>query len=421
MTINPFNAGTTNKYGRLLNFTQTVKIGIAATGNTTNDITAFRIVCSPSSSSITSATATVAINTAANIDVDADICVLDSTRAVAVYTDAAGGAIYAQVLSGLDTTLTLNTEATVAAASNDRCAVVQVSGTEVLVIYTDGSDNIVATSLTIDGLNAITVGATQTLLSDANVLQVRWAERFASTTAHCVAFYDSTNTISYVLAFTYSGGSYSIGSATSVVSSLVRPSMASMSDTAMIYVGSARSHGITRSGTTLTVGSNTAIGAGNFMYVARMGKGNAVVAWRNAVADVRYQAVDMDTTSRAITLLGSAGSIDTTGGDDFIPMIVKLSPTRAVVFRDGTVSNDEKVVVAEWSTNFDQFLGIAAASGATATSLLVVEAGESDDVTSGTDGTTAYLDGGGGLTTTALGGSVKIGVFTGTTTISVKG
>lgn len=417
LTINPYSPGTTNKNGRFISISSTIKLLITATGNTTNDITASRIVCSPSSSSVTSATATVAVNTTADITVDADGCALTSTTAFVVYTNAGGGGIFAKVLSDLDTTVTANVEVTVAAACNDRCAVVPVSATEVIVIYTNATDDVVATSCTISG-TTVTVGATQTLLADANTYRVRWAERFESTTAYCVALFDVTNTISYALAFTYSAGVYAIGSATTVVTTTTIPSLASMSDSSILFVGSGRSYGITRSGTTLTVGANTAVGTGNFMYVTRMGKGNAAVFWRQAAADIRYQVMDLNGTT--VTLLGSAGTVDTTGGDDFLPMGVRLSPTRALVFRDGTISTDEKVAVIDWSSNFSSTIGIAATNAASGASLLVVQSGESDDITGGVDGATAYVDAGGGLTSSALGGSVKMGVFTGATTIVVQ-
>lgn len=421
LTINTFTPGTTTKYGRFIDVSSTVKFLVLSTRNATNDTTIARIVCSPSSSSVTSATPSVAINTTANIDNYSDGCLYTANKVCTAYTDGGGGALYGKVVSALDTTMTLNTEQTIAAACNEDCTIVPVSATEVLYIYTDASDNIVATSCTIDATtNAITVGATQTLLSDANVLQVRWAERFESTTKYCISFYDSTNTISYVMAFTYSAGSYSIGTPTSVVAAIMRTSMASMGTNAMVLVGSGRSYGILASGTTLTVSSNTAIGAGNWMYVTKMGKGNAVVSWRAAASTPTYQAIDMDTTSGAITLLGSSGNQDTTGGDDIIPIMVRLSPTRSIIFRDGTVNNDFKVEVIDWSSNFSASIGIAAASAASAASLLVVQAGESDDITDGVDGTAAYIDAGGDLTTTALGGSVKMGVYTGTTTIVVQ-
>ena len=422
LTINPYNAGTTNKPGRFVDVSDTVKLLLTATGNTTNDITASRIVCSPLSSSITSATANTAINTAANITADCDGCLFDTNKVFAVYTNAAGGPIYAKVLSGLDSGTTLNAEATVAAVCNNRCAVVPVTSTEVLVIYTDVNDNIVATSCTINaGTNAITVGATTTILSDADVLEVRWAERFESTTAYCITFYDSSAGITYVIAFTYTGGVLTPGTQASVVSALMRSSMASMGDNSMLLVGSTRSYGITRSGTALSVTANTAVGAGNFMYVCRMGKGNAVVTWRQAAGDIRYQAMDMDTVNGALTLLGSAGTETTTAGDDFLPMMVRLSPSRSIIFRDGTVANDEKINTIDWSNNYDQFLGVAAAAAISAASDLLVEGGDSDDITGGVDGTTAYADAGGGRTTLALGGTFRVGVYTGTANLNVKG
>lgn len=421
--FNPITANNTTKRGRFIDVSSTVKLALVASGNATNDITATRVVCSPLSATITSATLTVDVNTTANISGDMDGTLYTTNKVCVAYTNAAGGGIYAKVLSDLDTTVTLNTEATVAAVSNDRCAVVSVSSTEVLVIYTDVNDNIVSTSLAINAsTNAITVGVTQTLLSDANVLQVRWAEQFGTTSTYGINFYDSTNTTTYVMAFTYAAAVYSsIGTPVSVVAALTRMSMASMSDTAMIMAGSQRSHGMTRSGTTLTVGSNTAIGAGNFHYVTRMGKGNAVVAWRQAAGDIRYQAVDMDTTSRAITLLGSAGTVDTTAGEDNTPMIVKLSPTRIVIWRDNTTNNEMAVATITLSTNFGTIIGFASAAAATATTLIVVQAGTSDDVTGLTTSTEYFADAGGGLTTTALGGSKHVGVTVDSTTeISVQ-
>lgn len=415
--------------GAFLSISSTVKLMLFASDNATDEIAAIRVVGSPSSSSITSATRTASINTAPAQE-DVDGCALTATTAVAGYVTFAGG-IGLKVLSDLDTGLTQNTEYA-ADNTNHRIAILPVSATEFFVIYTDtASDNIIMKPYTVSGVTiSATAGGAQTILADANVLQVRSAKRFGDTTAYCVYFYDSTNTISYVIAFTYAGAdaAVSVGSKVQVAAANTVGSLAPSDDTHMVIGYSSTTsvigNGISRSGTTLTVGgSPTTIdtveagASGTFVDVLRMGKGNHIFSWMSnagATEVHEWQATDLNGTT--IAALGSSGTVTTSGGDEIAPVQVKLAPSRSIVFRDTTATPEFGVAVIDWSNNFNEKFGIATAAANSGASILAIQGGTSDDVTGLTVSTAYYVDAGGGLTTSALGGTVRFGQTVDSTT-----
>lgn len=393
-----------------------------------------QIAISPTSSTITSVTSNTLDNTT-TAAVGSDAVMVNSTDAVVCW--GSGSAVRARYVQSIDATVTLGTSISIGAFAA-RPSVVKVSATEVLVIYQNGND-IKATSVSISG-TTLTAGSTYTILANGNTNVPKFAERFGTSTAYCVYFTDTTNTKSYVMAFTFSGTTLTAGtplefqpagfSAVSIgyLCNTTSSQMALFSN-ASNGAGGQRYEISTfnLSGTTLSLGVTSTIEnfAGttttiNF-NVSLTKISNYTYALGYSDSTTTTVALLLRLVSNTFTILGSELTHTGITATTAIPNIFcYYSPTRALMVGTSSASPNGFAKTVDYTTNYSGTIGVITSAAAISTSALTILNGENTSVTGLTVGTEYYADLDGALTTAALGGTKRIGVANDTTKIIVQ-
>lgn len=401
---------------KMIELSSTVKLYWLVDSSEANAVDIVGVLCSPTSSTVT-------LSATEFTSGDMDICKLTSTLAFLAYERA--GSIHMRTLSvDASAVPTANAEVTIAVGTEPW--VVRVSDTEAIVFYTDTNSDAIALQVTIAG-TVPTAGTSNTVATHAaDVYTTMAVERFTTSTDTYIFYYrDTTNSIAYVKAATYSGGTLTFGSAVDINESGVFPTkgvfgQVDSTTMAMFHERSSfiRGRVITVSGTTLTVnaGSNVvALGAASYpITCGALGTYLFVLGYRRTAAIAELKLVEVDGTS--ITAVGTVGDVSQALGESFAPAAVYLSPSRIVVARDDENNLEGCVQTIDMTTNYSSRLGVAPSQIAKSAAGTIVFNGYVSGLSGLTAATEYFADMDGQLTTAALGGSSQLLTATAATT-----
>lgn len=406
---------------RFLNVSSTVKLALwMETGS--SYLAYSRCVIDPSVSTAPTITEDAITSSIASSNGDLDAVVLSDTTVLILYTSTAG-TLYARVLSGLDTGVTINTEYSLATTIGTGCAIAYVSATEAIAFYYVSATEVRAMKVTVTG-TVVAASTTSTVYSTATDQMINAAYQLGTSSTYIICFSQSTTTFRGI-AGTYSAGSMTMGSAVTIESyNALGVSMASSDSTHAIVayakstdaVGSVRCLSV--SGTTLT--SNAAYSLpsceGNKnVCVSALGTNTFAVGYQPSATN-RNELQLLELTGTTVTIFGSLLTLtNRTNEETCIP--VYHSPTRllAMEFYDSNIAAS----TIDLTNNHSSWIGIANQSIASAATGYVVTHGTSPvPVTTLATGSLYYTDIDGAFTTLTNG--TRVGIAYSTTQLVVR-
>lgn len=435
------NSGSRATFGRkpkLLNISSTVKIWLRAGSG--NQGYRNRVVVSPTSSSISSQSGAVVTSNSCNW---VDGCTLTSTTALLVYSNSGASTIYAKVLSGLDSGVTLNAETSYSTdvSFNTPIVVAKVSSTKAVVFFRDSTNkNIYAMPVTISGTTVAFGSASVVVAGGASSLDPLCAETFegSSPTRIALAYHDFTDAWSYVICVEYdgsstfsSGSSVQLGSSNTIGQNTLHAYLAATSNNsrmAIVYTDNHSFNGVTsssnfktalisRAGNTLTLNDTTTLQSLSgwstlppWPTIQRISSSYTFIVSCFSGLNTYASYLMVWDGEMALDQVGSALSTDLTSATEkHVPIFVYHSPGRVMMCGSSAANDFGYAKTVDLTTNYSAAIGIAQATRRP-THLNYVSIGGRVSYSGLTSGTAYYADLDGGLTTFALGGTKLIGV-----------
>ena len=420
---------------RLISISDTVKLLLMIENGT---VRVSRIVVDPESSAITSVGAQTAIPAIASATANMDIIRMTATTAMVSFVGSTGD-LRVVILSALDTTITINSETIVSAATVGQNNLVQVSATAAFVYYDNANNDTIATYLTVSGTTITDSGIDNTVSSHVtDVHAARGCVKFDTAETYLFWYRNTTTAATSLRAATNSAGTLTFGTAVTMDFSSGSGQMFGHDTTTALIAYSDNdtsddifAREVNVSGTTLTVQTavtvQSAVGQANgHPTLSQLGTFTYVVAYLGVdtvgpLANNAWRLFEMS-DSDAISLLGSEFTIAVGANGNSITMALYHSPTRMMVaYFESSGADELEVRTVDYTHNYGAYIGLVAdtntAVGGTASILLN---GRSDEVSGLTAGTEYYADIDGGFVTEAQGGTRRIGPAKSATSIFVQ-
>lgn len=387
---------------RFFDMSDTVKVIVMSGGGGSDVSVIVRIAVDPEDP--TAGTVTSA-SVQASSELDTDAFRLDATQVFAVNLGTgANREPRAGIISGLDTTITVNATANLSSDDGTGIACAPRSSSVALAFYSKaGNASAFSQAPTISG-TTVTAAAEQTLFTAGATLTIKGAKRFGDTDFYLLVYEYGGNTYCRVVQF--DGSTWAVGSEVSVAAAAIGKgcSFGYFDDTTVtLGYNDGTNHKlvvITRSGTTPTVGSATTIQAavfsGDATTLYQWGKYTYGLGLLQSTTNMRFYAIDLDGTSFAtlgdvlnVTLANATAS-------GAMGVLGRFSPTKGLIVYTGSsgVGNNNTVFFStvNLGTNFDNYIGISDAAIAKDATGNVTVLGVNEAVTGLTGGQAYYLD-----------------------------
>lgn len=360
---------------------------------------------------------------------------LTATTALLVDSDNTN-TVYAQVLSGLDSGITSNTQQTVdssvyqvAAAVDNPFNLAPVDSTHSLVAYIeDSSQDLKLRVITISSSTTVSVGSEQSVLT-GTYDSINDFVRFGDTEYYGIAIQDTANNDQRIVIIQWDGASLTVGSEAAFDVSDVQGdvSLIPMNDTTLGFAyqktTSLDAGVVTRSGTVPTVqsattGIDTTTVSSTDVEVFEIGEDTFGVLYLDATTtDLKGVLIRVTgTTAAKLGTETAIAGIAAFGAKNDVGAL-KASPKHFLLQYDDGAED-----IAElWSleNNFDQFIGISTGTIAASSSGRIALDGYSDDLSGLTVADIQYIDCDGALTTAANNGIDRVGIALSSTELKI--
>lgn len=421
-TISNGGTVTAEAHHKFLSISSTVKV-FAKIDDTADGCSIDRIVIDPTTSGVTSASATTITSAITSPAISIDMIKISDTVAVIAYASATQ--VFVKVLSGLDTTVTQGTEVELTASgAGGGVSIASVSATEMVVFYYVSGTEVRGRKVTLSG-TTLTGSTASTVYSTATTQIVLSAVQFSTAATYCVLFSEST-TNSRAIAATYSGGSLTPGTAISLGAFDVVAVSSDFIDTTNIIVSYKRNSNnelyaqvITTAGTVLTAGTALNVATSSSLgdiTLGKLGKYTYVASYKGTSSTSVYNVNLLEVVGTTVSSLNTATtSISPTSR---ISGSCYHSPAYVLLGCYDNAGPRMSFTTFALTNNYLTWVGVAVASAAAAANCTFISHGISDDASGLTAGNLYYTDIDGGYTTLTNG--TRVGFSTSTTNVIVR-
>lgn len=400
----------------------TVKVGVLCDANTTGSqvIKIYRHAFTPTTPTADTITNGTVFSSCYGKKVDMTKLSSTSVYVAGAPFVSSAEALQAKIVSGLDTTITVNSATTIfsGTAIAPQCA--KYTATEVLHIYGKSSPttSLFVKNATISG-TTITAGSESTLLTTASAVTPVAIEQFG-TTGYFAAVYGYGSNF-YVSPFSYNGSTYTVGTEVSIAAygSGNTGQLCQIDDTrlALIYNDGTNFKVciLSRTANTITVGTAvTVVAVGHVSAYPCITRISGSVVAVGVMGSTENEAYLFSYSGTTVALLGSGLA---TGGTKMGITLQKFNPTTLLCIEcnSGTVTGRSLTCANNYST----FVGFFLADGSTDETGNVVVTG-TYDITGLTTGTTYYRDCDEANTTTYNVSQGSTGIALSTSRLSIR-